>query len=73
MGKAPKLLNILVTDRALFNTPEVTKLREQGHRVELLQAGADGILGPHCWRMRASMVKYLTLAVRAMREEKYAK
>jgi len=73
MGKAPKLLNILCTERALFETPEVQKLISQGHSIQLVESGADGLIGGKCWRMNAAMAKYLPLAIRAMREEKYKK
>jgi hypothetical protein len=73
MGRAPKLLSILVTDQTLYHTSQVQNLIAQGHTVTLTVPDADIILGPNCWRMPVALVKYLPLAVRAAREVKYGK
>ena len=72
MGKASKLLTIVVTEPEMAHWSEVQKLEAQGHTV--LQMGmphVDVIIGPNCWMMDEALKKYLPLAMRAARERKY--
>ena len=73
VGKTPKPLRILLHP-ALAAWPEIQALRDQGHTVEPWSPeGYDLLLGPTCWRMDEGHRKYLTLAIRAGRGQRYPK
>jgi hypothetical protein len=76
MGKTNDPL-VIIVDLALYNTPEVQELREQGHDVTLIGLAspealfmADGFLGAKQWRMTPELIKYLPMAIKAIRKEK---
>lgn len=84
MGKVSKRLNIIVTDPAMLEWPEIKKLIEQGHAVHDLEypnnvRGYPNVptpvfyLGPTAWRMNDKLKRYLPLAIKAMRAIAYPK
>lgn len=79
MGKTSKALNILVTDQALYDTPEVQELASKGHVVHPpgdVLGVYDVIIGPTCWRIIPAMGKlgmYLKMMLAGVRSVKYPK
>ena len=81
MKKNPKPLTILVTDQALYDTPEVQALCQKGHFVyDRYCADAttdvDVLVGPTCWRINPALGKLamqLKLMETAVRNIKYPK
>lgn len=81
MGKTPKPLTILVHP-SLANSPEILELAAKGHEIHTEPSMSmiaqhwqdyDLVLGPTCWRMDASMLAYLDLAIKGARTVKYPK
>lgn len=76
MGRTPKPLTLLVTED-LIHTPEIQDLADKGHRIMLLELCSDPvpdiILSPLSWRMTPELLKYLDVAVKAARAQKYPK
>lgn len=76
MGKTPKPLTFLVTGELIL-TPEIQALSEKGHRVIWLQWAPkdepDIILSSRAWRMNLTLLKYLGVAVKAARSQRYSK
>ena len=80
MGKAPKLLTILV-DRSIADWDEVHKLEEQGHTIVLFEESHFGAvgqsidqwLGPKAHRMDSSIRKHFPEAIAEARRIKYPK
>jgi hypothetical protein len=84
MGRTPKPLSIAVDD-VLAETPEIAALAAKGHNIykfsqynrgndnPLNLPGVDLILGPNCWRMDATLLQYLDLAIKGARGVKYPK
>ena len=80
--KVPKRLSILV-DPGLVGSPEFTRLAEQGHWITTTPVSQEGlplnfyqfdrVVGPNCWRMTPSLLKYLPTLVKSARAEKYPK
>jgi hypothetical protein len=72
-GKTNDPLNLLV-DSGLYDTPEVQALIEQGHTITAyipLEYGRiDGLLGATMWRMTPELLKYLPMAIKAIRKER---
>src|SRR5688572_18554044 len=72
-GKTNDPLN-LVVDIELYEVPEVQELIQQGHDVRpynFLEYGrVDGILGARMWRMTPELIKYLPMAIKAVRKAK---
>ncbi len=74
MGKATKLLSIILTQPSMLEWEEVQLLSQQGHTLSVLEGQeADLIVGPNCWMMTEELRKYLPLAVKAARERVYGK
>lgn len=72
MGKTPKPLDILLTDPSLL--PLLQPYIDKGHSVVVQDCTRyDLILGPNCWRMDERLGKYLELAIKEARKEKYPK
>lgn len=80
MGKTTQPLTLMM-DLALSQTPEVQELRDQGHTIVQLgdfvdEHGVariiDGYLGAKMWRMPPELIKYLPMAIKAIRKEKNA-
>jgi hypothetical protein len=75
MGKTNDPLTILV-DAQLHATEEMEELITQGHTVWPIGRSlddlyaADAFLGAKCWRMTPELIKYLPMAVKAIRKEK---
>ena len=75
MGHTPQPL-YLVVEEPLYNLPEFSKLREQGHIIIRLGdpavewEKANAIVGPRCWRMKEDLVKYLSLLLKEARAAK---
>jgi len=84
MGRTQKPLCIAVDD-VLADTPEIIALAAKGHNIykfsrynrgndnPLNLPNVDLILGPNCWRMDATLLPYLDLAIRGVRSVKYPK
>lgn len=72
MGKAPKLLTILV-DSSMRDWPEILKLAAQGHTIDYMDDGykADLVLAPNAHRMNEDIRKHLTEAIGEARRIKY--
>lgn len=81
MGKATRLLTILLTDSAL--EPYFAKLKEHGHTIIVDDSlhslsGYDCIYGPKCYRLTPEMIeglpaKTLPELIKTARDKKYAK
>jgi len=84
VGKTQKPLRIAVDD-TLAELPEITALTEKGHNIYRLSQynrgndnplnlpDVDLILGPTCWRMDATLLPYLDLAIKGARGVRYPK
>lgn len=70
-GKTNQPLTIVVSPR-LMDTPEVQALVAQGHNIVHWSEheNADGFVGERAWRMTPELIKYLPMALKAMRKEK---
>lgn len=68
-GKTNDPLN-LVVDISLITEPEVLALVEQGHNIKFRVIEEDGYIGPRFWRMGKELIKYLPMAIKAIRKEK---
>lgn len=72
MGKAPKLLTLLVADKDLFESAPIQKLVAQGHTVRLFDPEPyDGILGDRCRRLNVTLLPNLNTVIRGLRAKKY--
>lgn len=66
-----KLSLLINVHPSLIESPEVQALRAKGHTIELMGAAeqaADLVMGPNCWRIVPSLLKYLALAVKEARK-----
>ena len=74
MGKTSKPLTIYVTQE-LIHAPELQALADKGHRIVLLELSQDPepdlILSGRAWRMTPLLLKYVEVAVRAARAQRY--
>ena len=58
-------LQILVTDPAMLEWPEVKEIMAKGHMVSCLAGESDVVIGPNCWQMTEALRKYFKLAIAA--------
>ena len=73
IGRTPKPLTIAV-DNSLKDSPAILELEAKGHTiVPADHQHFDLVLGPRCWRMDATLLQYLDLAVKGVRSIKYPK
>lgn len=78
MGKTPKPISIWVPD-GWERKPEIKALADKGHSITYGSPDTSGvspgdfdlIIGPNCWRMDDTMLRYLNLAITAARAVKY--
>ncbi len=77
MGKTAKPLVILVTNKALLESPEVQALREKGHTIAFCEFHTnDVIIGPQCWRVDPSLGNLeaiFEMVLKGVRTVKYGK
>ena len=77
--KNPKPLTIVVTDHALYHTPELQALQAKGHILVLLGMAdvmlpsVDVIVGPLCWNLTHSttLASHVKLMESGVRRRKY--
>lgn len=74
----PTLMNLEVEVKKGVRVRPLRVLEEKGHEIDVAQGGKmfnpleyDLVLGPNCWRMDATLLKYVDMAVKAAREVKY--
>jgi len=77
MVKVRKPVSLLI--HPSLDGPEMVKLREQGHRVDVMPPpmlvgdplGYDYVLGPNCWWLPKEHIDLLPTALKAAQEERY--
>lgn len=77
MGKTSMPLRLLV-EEGLFDTEQITKLRDQGHEVVVIPFNVNGmpadvIFHRHAWNMHPDYMDYLPVALKAARGRRYPK
>lgn len=79
MSKTNRPISVLL-DKALLPFPAVQDLIEKQNDVVVIEEGEsyevgrfDLILAPNAWQMRPTLAKYLDIAVKQARKQKYAK
>ena len=73
MGKTQKPLRIGV-EHSLLGAPAILELAAKGHEiVEVCLGDCDVVFAPNAWRMDATLLPYLDLAIKGARGVKYPK
>ena len=75
MARTQKPLKILIHP-SLNNAKEIEELIAKGHDIQIMTVETDDfdiVLSPKAWRILPGMEKYIDIAVKAARIEKYPK